>query len=206
MKQLALDGITPVSEIHRLFFALWPDAVTRTGIAASAEFLKQQHHPHGRWLKPHRYHLTLHFLGDFPEMPEEIAARACDVAAKIQADAFVLPLDRAGSFRNRAMVWWLGGARIPEQMTALWGALAAAMRADNLTFDKKLRLTPHVTVLRDADVALPLTPIPPTTWYVDEFVLIHSRLGAQPQYRVLGCWPLRQPDVISPPHEEAPYY
>jgi 2'-5' RNA ligase len=191
--------MAPVSEVHRLFFALWPDATVRASIAAAAELLKQHHHPHGRWLKPHRYHLTLQFLGDFSAMPHELATRACDAATKIQAGAFALALDRAGSFRNRAMVWWLGCAQIPDELASLWQALGAAMRTAHIAFDTKLRLTPHVTVLRDADVALPLTPIPSAqipsiTWHVDEFVLIHSRLGAQSQYRVLGRWPLRQCD------------
>ncbi len=44
-------------EVHRLFFALWPDAATRVGMADAAARLG---YSLGRPVKPHRYHLTPH--------------------------------------------------------------------------------------------------------------------------------------------------
>ncbi len=32
-----------------------------------------------------------------------------------------------------------------------------------------------------------------TPWVASEIYLIHSRLGAQPRYEILGSWPLRTP-------------
>ena len=182
----------PRGEVHRLFFALWPDAATRARIAAATDLLKQCPHQRGRWLKPHRYHITLHFLGDFSSIPDALATRVCDVAARVAGSAFALTLDRAGSFRNRSIPWWLGCSQIPAEMTDVCSQLAAGMRHCGIPYEAKLPLTPHVTVLRDSDVTLPLMPVPPLIWQVDDFVLIHSCTGPQSQYRLLGRWALLQ--------------
>lgn len=195
MKRHPADRAAPPAEIHRLFFALWPDNATRARIQAAAELLRQSQRSRGRWLKPHRYHMTLHFLGDFSGMPEALAARACAGAAQIRARAFDLSLDRAGSFRKRAPVWWLGCIQPPARLMELWDALAGKLRDAEVAFDAKLPLTPHVTVLRDSDVVLPLTSISPVHWRVDEFVLMDSRPGAQSEYRVLARWALQHGDA-----------
>ena len=186
------DGTASRGEVHRVFFALWPDAAVRAQIAAATDLLKQFPRQRGRWLKPHRYHLTLHFLGDFPRMPDTLAMRAHAIGTGVAASAFALSLDRAGSFRNRSIPWWLGCSQTPAEMSDLWNQLATAMRYCEVAYEAKTSLTPHVTVLRDSDATLPLMPIPPSIWQVDEFVLIHSCIGAQAQYRLLGRWPLRR--------------
>jgi 2'-5' RNA ligase len=202
MTPAAGEGRAPAGEVHRLFFALWPDSAMRAQIAAATEGLKQYPHHRGRWLKPHRYHLTLHFLGEFPSAPEALATRVCEIATGVTGSAFTLTLDRAGSFRNRSIPWWLGCSRIPLEMSDLWDQLAVAMRSCAVPFESKLPLTPHVTVLRDCDVTLPSTPIPPLIWQVDDFVLIQSSMGAQSQYRLLGRWPLRQGERAAAPKNE----
>ena len=194
MKRVARDDAAPMGEVHRLFFALWPDAAMRAHIAAATDLLKQYPHLRGRWLKPHRFHLTLHFLGDFSSMPDALATRACDAADRIEGSAFALSLDRAGSFRNRSIPWWLGCSRIPDELSELWNELGAALRKSDIACESKSPLTPHVTVLRDSDATLPSMPISPLVWQIDEFVLIHSCVGALSQYRLLGRWPLRRPD------------
>jgi RNA 2',3'-cyclic 3'-phosphodiesterase len=197
MTRTTRDGSVPQGEMHRLFFAVWPDSAIRAQIAAATQVLKQYPHHRGRWLKPDRYHITLHFLGDFSRMPDALATRACDIAAGVAGRAFALSLDRAGSFRNHSIPWWLGCSNIPAEMSDLWDQLATAMRHCDVAYEAKLPLTPHVTVLRDSDVTLPLVPIPRLIWQVDEFVLIHSRIGAKSQYRLLGRWPLRRDDGLS---------
>jgi 2'-5' RNA ligase len=197
MKRDARDDSAPMGELHRLFFALWPDVTMRAHIAAATESLKQHPHQRGRWLKPHRYHLTLHFLGDFARQPDALATRACAAAEQVETGAFTLSLDRAGSFRKRSIPWWLGCSQIPGELSELWDELAMAMRKSAIAYDAKLPLTPHVTVLRDSDVTLPSMPISPLAWTVDEFVLIHSCIGAQAHYRVLQRWPLLRQDAAA---------
>jgi 2'-5' RNA ligase len=202
MKRGSHDGTAPQGEVHRLFFALWPDAAMRARIAAATDLLKQYPRQRGHWLKPHRYHITLHFLGDFSGMPDALATRACDIAAGVAGSAFTLTLDRAGSFRNRSIPWWLGCAHVPAEMSDLCNQLAAGMRHHEVAYESKLPLTPHVTVLRDCDVTLPSTPVPPLPWQVNDFVLIHSCTGAQSQYRLLGRWVLRQGHRVAAPKSD----
>lgn len=175
----------------RLFFALWPDEAARRQIGDTAALLRRQHPTPGRWLGPHRYHLTLHFLGDYPLPPDAWARQAMDAADTVRAAPFTLRLDQAGSFQNRAVPWWLGAAQVPHELRSLCGQLRAALRRAGLPGDSGQRLTPHVTVLHDAGRSLPTRPVPPVDWPVQDYVLIESRLGTHSEYRVLARWPLQ---------------
>lgn len=178
------------TEIDRLFFALWPDEATRSELGSAANHLRQKLRPLGRWIGTHRYHLTLHFLDDYPVFPEVLAQRAATVAATVRSPKFTLNVNHASSFGNRSIPWWLGPERAPTELKQLWRALRDALQAHSVPYDTKLRLTPHITVLRDAAQVLAPTPMPAVRWKVEDFVLIHSHLGAEPAYRVLGTWPL----------------
>ena len=61
---------------HNLFFALWPDDDVRARIASAARQLKKAHAPRGRWIEPHRYHLTLRYLGAHATVPDALLAAA----------------------------------------------------------------------------------------------------------------------------------
>ncbi|MGQ0529740.1 MAG: RNA 2',3'-cyclic phosphodiesterase [Panacagrimonas sp.] len=177
-------------EVDRLFFALLPDADTRSDLAEAATYLRHKLRPTGRWIGAHRYHLTLHFLGAYPALPEALTRRALDAAATVRSPQFKLQMDRAGSFGNRAIPWWLGPEHAPAELKQLWRAIRDALQAHSVPYDTKLRLAPHVTVLRDAAQLLPPTPVPEVEWKVDTFALIHSHLGETSAYRVLGTWNL----------------
>ncbi|MEI2455736.1 RNA 2',3'-cyclic phosphodiesterase [Lysobacter firmicutimachus] len=194
MHQDSLFGAAPAApaDIHRLFFALLPDAATRERMAATAARLQQDYRSGGRAIGAHRYHLTLQFLGDAHEFPRDRAQAACAAAATLETPAFALRLDRAGSFRNRSIPWWLGCERMPDGLQQLWQRLGVALAKQGLRAESGSQLVPHVTVVRDA--AAPLHPpvaIEAIDWPVSEFVLIHSQLGARNAYTVLGQWPLR---------------
>lgn len=194
IRQSSLPGLEPApatGDSHRLFFALWPDEATRARMAEAAAALKAQQRPSGRWIKPHRYHLTLQFLGDHPALPEALARQACVAADTVSTPAFDLTLDHAGSFRNRSIPWWLGCHEPPAPLLQLWRAIDVALRGYGIVPKESSRLVPHVTVLRDASAPLPATPIAPIVWPIVEFVLIHSRLGARSEYALLQRWPLR---------------
>ena len=178
-----------VAELHNLFFALWPDDATRQQIAAAAAELKQQHQPQGRWIKPHRYHLTLKFLGEYAPLPPGLIERASVAAGNVRADAFMLKLDQTGSFANRAIPWWLGCSQAAGGLHRLSSDLHDALRLAGIRMLSS-RLVPHVTVLRDGIAPLATTPIPAIQWPVDEFVLIDSRLGAHAEYRIVAKFAL----------------
>lgn len=187
-----------MSGTYRLFFALWPDDATRQRIAEAAQLLKRQHPTPGRWLSPQRYHLTLHFLGDYPLPPEAWARRAMDAADSVHVEPIQLRLDQAGCFQNGAIPWWLGPASVPDALRRLWRELREALRNAGLPHDTRPRLTPHLTVLRDAGRSLPTRPIPPVDWRVPDFVLIESRPGTPADYRVRARWPLQAPAREAP--------
>lgn len=193
--QQNLFGAAPAAstDIHRLFFALLPDTATRARMADAASVLRDRHQAGGRLIGAHRYHLTLHFLGDADRFEEPRAQAAQAAAADVAATAFELRLDRAGSFRNRSIPWWLGCEQPPSELQALWDRLGVALAKRGVRVEGGSSLTPHVTIVRDA--AGPLHPpveIEPIVWRVTDFALIHSQLGSRNAYTVLGQWPLAQ--------------
>lgn len=189
--QASLDlggSAAPDQDLHRLFFALWPDDATRTGIAATARGLADTHAPGGRVLGMQRYHLTLQFLGDFrPEPPPLLIEQARGAADTVHTPAFDLLLDRSGSFGPTG---WLGCSRQPDGLASLWTGLGRALAREGVRVRSAKALTPHVTIVRDAARPLPAGDIPALRWPVASFVLIHSVLGRRSGYTVLGQWPL----------------
>lgn len=179
---------------NRLFFALWPHEGVRLQIASATDALCAQDALEGRRLNPERYHLTLKFIGD--NVQPRMEAAALKVAEAIEAPPFRLRLDQAGSFRNANIPVWLGPSNIPTELSFLADSLARAFgarpRRGNLGF------VPHLTILREARMQLPVQAIEPIDWPVEEFVLIRSVFRPQADYEVLERYPLsakRLPDV-----------
>lgn len=181
------------AELHRLFFALWPDADARAQMRQRALAVEAAQRPGGRMIGAHRYHLTLQFLGDFDALPQSLAQRAAAAAATVQAAAFDLALDRAGSFANRDIPWWLGSAQPDPGLSLLWDRLGVALAKHGVKVVASHRAhAPHVTIVRQAERGLAAMPIEPLVWRIDRFVLLHSELGRRNEYSLLGEW--RLPD------------
>jgi 2'-5' RNA ligase len=192
MSQDNLPGFEPPPrEIHNLFFALWPDEPVRALISSVAESLHSSPVRRGRWIKPHRYHLTPAFLGEHAALPAALVERACAAAEGVRASAFDLVLDIAGSFGKTRIPGWLGCSAEPPALRALFEELSQALRTQGCRVRGGDRFVPHVTVLRDADQALRADLQTPVSWRVDEFVLIASRTLPPAPYRLLGRWQLR---------------
>jgi 2'-5' RNA ligase len=175
---------------HNLFFALWPDDDVRERIASTAQRLKQAHAPRGRWIGPHRYHLTLRFLGEHASLPDSLLAACLAAGDAVKVAPFSFALDVAGSFANRKIPWWLGCHAMPDALGQLWESLAQALAANGIANDEPVPRVPHVTVQRDADRSLKPERIDPIVWPVREFVLVDSLLGAASTYTILRRWPL----------------
>jgi 2'-5' RNA ligase len=179
---------TGESVTHNVFFALVPDDAVRRSMALTVEVLRARHSLQGRWLKPARYHMTLHFLGSYSELPQERIVAACEAAGRVRLPAIDLTLDRAGHFAKG--IGWLGcGADGP--LLQLWEELRKELARAHVGVQGHAAFKPHVTVLRDARDALPMEPVAPIAWPVREFVLIDSVLGERNEYRPLGRWMLR---------------
>ncbi|QDH70235.1 RNA 2',3'-cyclic phosphodiesterase [Marilutibacter alkalisoli] len=194
MQQLDLAGFdrTDSTPRYRLFFALWPEAAVRAGIDAVARRLDAGFDSGGRRIQPHRYHLTLQFLGEHPEDCRRVVDAACRAAERIRIPAFDLVLDRAGSFPIRSAPCWLGCAVMPDGLRALWDGLGLALARESIRTLSGKQLTPHVTVVRDAARRWPDTALPlPVAWRVAAFSLLQSDMRQQFAYTELGRWTLR---------------
>lgn len=175
-------------EPNRLFFALWPDDAVRVAAHSAAKALKVKMQPGGYLSALERYHITLLFLGDF--VSEDNQAAAMDAAGLLRAAPFTLTLEQADSFKNAKIPWWLGPRQTPEALTRLYRGLHDQMIEAHVV-PERMKFMPHLTVLRDAGLALPKTEIAPIPWEIKEFVLVRSRLDLKPvQYDLLGRWPL----------------
>lgn len=191
MRPSDLPGMEPAPrETHSLFFALWPDDATRARIAAAADALHAGDATRGRRIKPHRYHLTLHFLGERASFPHDLAAHAGAAAAGVHAATFDLPLDSVGSFDGAGKPCWLGCSTTPDALRSLYDQLGDALRRAGCRGAGGPRFVPHVTLLRDAERCTQARSPVRIDWHVDEFVLIHSRTQPPAPYRRLGEWPL----------------
>lgn len=175
----------------RLFFAIYPDATTAAQIAALAQQLRTQHGLQGRPLKPERFHITLHHLGDYAGLPQDLVAAASMAGASVAAAPFDVTFDRAASFtstpRNRPFV--LRGDGGLAALVAFQQSLGEALKKTVLGRWAKPGFTPHVTLLYD-DRSVPEQAVPPVAWTAHEFVLVHSLIG-QTLHVPLARWPLK---------------
>lgn len=175
----------------RLFFAIFPDARAAAQIAGLAQQLREEHGLRGKPLKTERFHVTLHHLGDYAGLPQDLVEVARAAATSVSAAPFDVTFDRAASFstapRNRPFV--LRGGDGVASLITLQQTLGDALKKTVLGRWAKPAYTPHVTLLYD-DRSVPEQPVPAVSWTASEFVLIRSLIG-QTLHVPLARWPLR---------------
>jgi 2'-5' RNA ligase len=150
-----------------------------------------------RWEQPERYHLTLQFLGPVRELAPVVDGLAAAVAGREQ---FPFRLGGAGAFPKpgRARVVWIGAAVGGDDLVALAGTVAGALRPAGYEPDRQA-FHPHLTVARlkvpdnVADVLAAIGPDPVGEGFlVGEVVLYQSQLSPKgPTYTVLERFPLQ---------------
>jgi len=193
-RQLTLPGFEAQLQPpgHRVFFAVMPDADSAAQIALRAEHLRASGRLRGKRIKTQRLHVTLHHLGDFPELPVPVVTAARAAADSIAAAPFDVTFDHAMSFAgrpgNRPFV--LLGEDGLAALTAFWQVLGDALARAGLHVTRA-HFKPHMTLLYDRS-AVARQSVEPIGWTVREFVLIHSLLG-KTHYETLGRWPLTGP-------------
>jgi RNA 2',3'-cyclic 3'-phosphodiesterase len=189
--QADLFGGMPQGPLHRLFFALMPDATAVDAIATTAASLQRTQGLRGNPIQRERYHATLHFLGDTRgDLPQSRVDEARRVADRVQADCCEVLLDSAVSFGRggeRPSPCVLKRAEAGVELAGLWKALHGLLRASSLSRELEHAFVPHVTWLYSRDL-LAEQPITPIRWTAREFVLVHSIV--QGDYAFLGRWPL----------------
>lgn len=169
--------------MERLFFALWPDDVTRARIEAAR--LGAGMHD-GRAIPTGNLHVTLVFLGALDR-----AQRLCTecAAAAIDARAFELVLDEV-QWRRRAGMVWLAATQTPAALLDVVGALQQALVACGYRSERRA-FTAHVTLARDVRRAPRGGAIVPIRWRANEFCLVRSEPTARGSaYTVERRWRL----------------
>lgn len=189
--QSALPGFASAEPTDRLFFAVQPDAATAARIAALAATLRDRHGLRGKPLAAERLHVTLHHLGDYAGLPNDVVRAASAAAADVAGAAFEARFERAQSFaaRGSRKPFVLLGEEGVASLIALQRSLGEALRTHGLARWVAPQFTPHVTLLYD-DTAVAAQAIEAIGWRVDQIVLVHSLLG-QSRHIPLAHWPLR---------------
>lgn len=180
--------------IDRLFFALRPTAEAATQISQMTREMQLRLGLQGKPLAPDRLHITLHLLGDFPQLPDYLVARASACAAAFATlpacRAFDLAIDRAVTFQRRtgpsptAALVNHGGI----DLVAFWAALGDTLWRAGLVARRRTpaEFLPHVTMMYGD--AMPGTQrFAPIAWQASELVLIHSLVG-RTKHLTLGRW------------------
>ncbi len=124
----------------------------------------------GNYTPPENLHLTLAFIGEYPE-PEDVL----DAIASVPFSPFSLRLDGFGSFGD---LWWVGLSQ-SEVLEAAVRRLRRALSDAGIPFDRK-RFSPHITMIRKAAFSgrrFPSVRIPPADMKVDRISLMRSDRG-----------------------------
>jgi len=168
---------------QRLFFALWPDDMTRTRIAGFVPNITRRE---GRRVPPENLHATLVFLGSTSAFQRTCVESA---AESIRSSPFRLRLDSCG-FWPKPRVAWLGARATPTALVELHASLTGGVRACGMQIDSR-PFAVHITLVRDAARPVLMEPLVPIDWDVGAFALVESHThSAGVRYTVLRTWSL----------------
>ena len=124
----------------RTFIAVNPDENMKKALLHVQERLKQNN-IHGNYTKPENLHLTLAFIGEYPD-PDNIL----DTLARVRFRPFELRLAGIGSFGR---ILWVGTTAKTELEGCALQIRHYLSEAD-IPFDRK-KFSPHITILREPD-------------------------------------------------------
>jgi 2'-5' RNA ligase len=156
-----------MNDKKRLFFALWPDARQRERlrniVTPVAGHIEGRHLPHGNW------HVTLAFIGAFPEAKtDELLARS----AALHVEPVELCFDRI-EYWARARIACLAPASVPAALERLVAALNELLTEfGHRPEDRQYR--PHLTLARAARPFATKRLAQPLTLEWSDFELVES--------------------------------
>jgi 2'-5' RNA ligase len=172
----------------RLFFALWPDEVTRAVLAAWQPSLQAL--CGGEAMRADTLHSTLTFLG---EVETHRLEALCLAAAEVVAQRVAVTFDVARYWGHNHIVY-AAPQHVPAALGELQSELTRCLRKHHFSFDPR-EFKPHVTLLRHAKwTDAPLPEMSAVHWQAREFVLVCS-LGDErgARYEVLARFGLVTP-------------
>ena len=149
----------------RLFLAILPDPDMRDALCAVQHELRRRG-VEGNFTRPENLHLTLAFIGDYPD-PDAVL----EALSELRFEPFSLALDGLGAFGE---LWW-AGLRGNEALDALVRRLRRALGDAGIPFDRKSFL-PHITLVRRGSFngKPPAVDVSPAGMTVDHFSLMRS--------------------------------
>ncbi len=138
----------------------------------------------GNYTALENLHLTLAFIGDYPE-PEYVL----DAMNTITFSPFPIRLEGFGGFGD---LWWAGLSQ-SEDLELLVRRLRHALSDAGIPFDRK-RFSPHITLIRKASYSgkgiLPSLRVSFSEMTVERVSLMRSDRGKHGMiYTELGCTP-----------------
>ncbi len=172
------------SDMIRVFFALWPDAL----IQQSLFKLAKQNRPkcNARLMRANSLHMTLQFIGEIERsrLPQLIKA-----ASRVSASRFEITLDRLSFWKHNRIAYAAPNTETPE-LSLLVKALKQELASEGITSAND-KFSAHVTLMRNVEQVMEPCNITPVTWPVDHFVLVESMINNQgARYQILHSWPL----------------
>ncbi len=177
-------------QVHRLFFAIRPDAAAAAVAAQLTEQAVAAHGLGGRPVEAERLHVTLHWLHDHPGVPSAMIAAATQAGDAIEAGPFGVGFDRLESFGDarRGGPLVLSGQAGLGPLRRFQRELAAAMVDAGIGACARGGFRPHMTLLYER-TRVAAQAVEPVRWTVDELLLVDSLLGRH-RHVVLARWPL----------------
>ena len=154
----------------RLFIAVPLSGEMRAALTGVQDELRRRG-ARGTYTREENLHLTLAFIGEWPEPGAVLAAME-----SVPFPAVRLTLDGAGSFGE---VWWAGlGAS--GDLVSYVKRLRRALAEAGIPYDRK-RFSPHITLLRrpsvSAETGLGGLSVPPCAMTADRVCLMRSDRG-----------------------------
>ena len=163
----------------RLFVGIRPSDEFRSALAALQDRLRAAGVT-GRYLEPSNLHMTLAFIGEWPEEVTDVLPDA--------DRPFSLNLSHVGYFPEAKVLW--AGVEKSDALKRLAGRVRHSLAEAGIPFDPK-RFNPHITLVRKpsvpAGVILSEIEVPPAAMIVDEVCLYRSDRGKNGMvYTVIG--------------------
>lgn len=153
----------------RLFIAIPLEGAARAAaLGVQDEF--RRHGVRGNYTKPENLHLTLAFIGEYPDAQDVLDAIGAVPFAPVE-----LRLRGIGAFGD---LWWIGFERC-DALEAYVRRLRRALSDAGIPFDRK-RFSPHVTLLRRAvpgPLGMPGAAVPPAAMTAGRVRLMRSDRG-----------------------------
>lgn len=153
--------------VHKLFFALWPDAETRFALA------RLQQPVRGRLTAPEKLHLTMAFLG---QQPAQALPALLDILHASQMPSLTLEIDCYGYF-TRPRIAWAGMRAPPAPLLAAQAELMQRLAAAGFSPATHGEFKPHITLAREAQDAPAVFDGAPVRWRAAGLALVESTPG-----------------------------